>query len=35
MKGNSSIGDELLTVLSQWYEHTVQRYPLIFLSPVH
>ncbi len=24
MKGNNSIGDELLTVLSQWYAQTVK-----------
>ncbi len=35
MKGNNSIADELLTVLSQWYGQTVKRYQLIFSSPVY
>ncbi len=35
MKGEASIGDELLTVLSQWYNRAVSRYQLIFPSLVH
>ncbi|MCS3799995.1 hypothetical protein GGD38_005371 [Chitinophagaceae bacterium OAS944] len=35
MKGNTTISEELLTVLSQWYQQTVQRYQFIFLSPEH
>lgn len=32
MKENTSIGDELLTVLSQWYEQAVNSYQLIYPS---
>ncbi len=32
MKVNNSIGDELLTVLSQWYTQVGKRYQFIFPS---
>jgi len=30
MKAGTSISDELLTVLSQWYNQAVTRYQLMF-----
>jgi len=30
MKGDTSMGEELLVVLSQWYDQAVKRYQLIF-----
>ena len=35
MKGDTSIGDELLVVMSQWYDQAVKRYQLIFSSFVN
>jgi hypothetical protein len=35
MKENTSIGDELLAVLTQWYNLAIKRSQLIFPSFVH
>lgn len=33
MKGEPSMGNELLNVLTQWYDQTIKRYQLIFSFP--
>jgi len=35
MKGDTSIGDELLVVFSQWYDQAIKRYQLIFPAFVY
>jgi hypothetical protein len=32
MKGEPTIGNELLTLLSQWYDETIKKYQRIFSS---
>jgi hypothetical protein len=32
MKNDSSIGNELLVVLSEWYNEAIKKYQLIFSS---
>lgn len=33
MKKETSISDELMTVLTQWYEQTIKKYQFIFSVP--
>lgn len=33
MKKDTTLSDELMTVLTQWYEQTIRKYQLIFSVP--